>query len=58
MKIVPTKFEVIEICRGCKGYGIDRNTGLYCETCEGTGRVKKTREIVTKIEPYHGPTKP
>ena len=54
IKEVPTRVEMIELCRGCKGRGIDPTTGQRCETCEGSGRVRKIREIVTKIEPYHG----
>ena len=52
MKQVPTRVEMIELCRGCKGHGIDHSTGQRCETCEGSGRVRKIREIVTKIEPH------
>lgn len=46
--------EYVELCRNCRGTGIDELTGWTCPTCEGSGRVLKKREGVVTIEPYRG----
>lgn len=58
MKEIPFNICKVELCNDCKGTGvidestIFRNNVVKCLTCNGTGRIKKTRKGVVTIEPY------
>lgn len=53
------KHEKIELCRNCHGEGVvevDPITALStperCPVCQGSGLIKKTKDITITIEPY------
>lgn len=53
----PFKFVRVELCGNCHGSGTVeegtfRRKSYTCPTCEGSGRVVKTREGIVTIEPY------
>ena len=61
MKTKNFSVEGIEICRNCKGTGVEEKpTGekatieSLCHVCNGSGRVKILRQGTVTVEPYKG----
>ena len=48
------EYKNVELCGNCHGTGWDETGKHRCPTCDGTGRIYKTRKGTVTVEPYKG----
>ena len=46
------EYKNVELCGNCHGTGWDETGKHRCPTCDGTGRIYKTRKGTVTVDPY------